>query len=1109
MAGIPLYQKAAEGGGRTHETGERETDARQHLKVSPRPLRKSSGKRLLIKSSLAREIRKSLNLAKARFDEGKGHSKEDVIYKDKNITPDQAALLDGLNSHQYPPSGAIPTSSPKPLRKSRGKRLLIKCSLAQEIRAALDGGRRATAILEKALGHKYIRRWKAKNGRGWDYLYPSDLPRPFAALSALFGLKRERIEADWKKLDVEARYGLGKDAFASHVLEYLSNREKWDAYFAKEGTRGKGEKPRRAQTGGGKTKTAGAQGELFPEPAPKNEKKSSINKNLMREIWGLYSGKGAKAASAGTESAPRQGELFSEEAPSAPDSDSSWNPKSGNYRYKDTGYIAGSRKEMAELYIRRMAKEGRRVSEKDIDWEAVEENPRLAKQLIVKSNIFGKADWETLRSGGMTGGAAFLIDRVYAAVGAEPAGDDAEARRNYSIAIDGLRGRLETCASVKEVTDALKEIREELSGNFVAARKSAEVLELSEKLDNLYDRRLELERKERELARMETAKDREALAFLSREIDKIKALDKRRKKFSRYDLPPPARAEYQALVAEADAERRRLAEAHRKQHGALDEPINQGGKTVGFRRRDYLQSEIKETQAKRDALYAQKTAELIASNPLHAAWFQLGDKFHGTVNYGLFSGSKAFHAHVADARAGRHDDWKWLDKETPAVGGKGTARKAEFEMKVASAFERRGGRDVKARSTLELKKAFNLRDVQSGNWVLNDPESAKFHVDNLAAGLADLGDATGIPDGLLSMNGRLAIAIGARGKGNAGGKTAKAHYESVGRVINITKMAGGGSLAHEWFHAFDNLISEAMSGESSDRFLTEPDAGLTAKQLKPKKEAMERKARFERTGTPGAAFLYKEAAAEAEKAGVRLSPPASEGEHAREVRAAFDRLSKAIAEGNAPLRTKIAYTPSDYARAKFNFEREKGESSVVARIRDAGSLDEALDVVYSRNLKDKDKKQWAILAASWHDGKPEGNIVEANSGSHCSEFRKNAVALDGLGGKPYWATGKEMAARAFAAYVDDKLRGQGRRNDYLAYATTNDFYDDPLFGPSYPYPEGEERERINAAFDDLFAAVNGTGAIRKALGLAAPGMGATAGPWARLEQVMRRMRAAG
>jgi hypothetical protein len=65
-------------------------------------------------------------------------------------------------------------------------------------------------------------------------------------------------------------------------------------------------------------------------------------------------------------------------------------PSSENYRYRDTGYIAGSRKEAAALFLILAGREKRQVSARDIDWDAIEENPRQAEKLIVKSNLFGQ-----------------------------------------------------------------------------------------------------------------------------------------------------------------------------------------------------------------------------------------------------------------------------------------------------------------------------------------------------------------------------------------------------------------------------------------------------------------------------------------------------------------------------------------------------------------------------------------------------------------------------------------------------------------------------------------------------------------------------------------------
>ena len=60
----------------------------------------------------------------------------------------------------------------------------------------------------------------------------------------------------------------------------------------------------------------------------------------------------------------------------------------------------------------------------------------------------------------------------------------------------------------------------------------------------------------------------------------------------------------------------------------------------------------------------------------------------------------------------------------------------------------------------------------------------------------------------------LAIAFGARGRGNA-----LAHYEQDLEVINLTKLRGAGSLAHEWGHALDHMIGQIYT--SSSVFATE------------------------------------------------------------------------------------------------------------------------------------------------------------------------------------------------------------------------------------------------------------------------------------------------
>lgn len=122
--------------------------------------------------------------------------------------------------------------------------------------------------------------------------------------------------------------------------------------------------------------------------------------------------------------------------------------------------------------------------------------------------------------------------------------------------------------------------------------------------------------------------------------------------------------------------------------------------------------------------------------------------------------------------------------------------------------ERRTG-DVDAEV---FRETFGFRGVQFGNYV----EQGKLQKDLNEAydGLMDLAELLSIPPRAVSLNGKLGLAFGARGRGKYA-----AHYERGQVVINLTKNSGSGSLAHEWWHALDNYFGGANANGDHD-FLT-------------------------------------------------------------------------------------------------------------------------------------------------------------------------------------------------------------------------------------------------------------------------------------------------
>lgn len=118
--------------------------------------------------------------------------------------------------------------------------------------------------------------------------------------------------------------------------------------------------------------------------------------------------------------------------------------------------------------------------------------------------------------------------------------------------------------------------------------------------------------------------------------------------------------------------------------------------------------------------------------------------------------------------------------------------------------DHRGGRDI---SEEEFQRTFGTRGVEFGNWV---PQGERqLYLNKTYDAIMDLAEILGISPKAFTHGGRLALAFGARGKSRA-----LAHYEPMREVINLTRMSGAGSLAHEWWHSFDNYMSRIPTGSA-------------------------------------------------------------------------------------------------------------------------------------------------------------------------------------------------------------------------------------------------------------------------------------------------------
>jgi hypothetical protein len=104
-------------------------------------------------------------------------------------------------------------------------------------------------------------------------------------------------------------------------------------------------------------------------------------------------------------------------------------------------------------------------------------------------------------------------------------------------------------------------------------------------------------------------------------------------------------------------------------------------------------------------------------------------------------------------------------------------------------------------SFLTIRKQFDFRSIEIGKWVkeAEKQKAAPLFYD----ALCDLMLILGGNESLISLRGTLALQYGVGGQ-----RGVSAHYDPQTHSFALAKNAGPGSIAHEWFHAFDHYISQ-------------------------------------------------------------------------------------------------------------------------------------------------------------------------------------------------------------------------------------------------------------------------------------------------------------
>jgi hypothetical protein len=357
----------------------------------------------------------------------------------------------------------------------------------------------------------------------------------------------------------------------------------------------------------------------------------------------------------------------------------------------------------------------------------------------------------------------------------------------------------------------------------------------------------------------------------------------------------------------------------------------------------------------------------------------------------------------------------------------------------------------------DFLRDFGIKGGEFGNWLSETDrvESLNYAYD----AFCDLADALDIELTDIGLNGTLSIGFGSRGQGLSG---AVAHYEPDRKVINLTKMKGAGSLAHEWWHAFEDYIS----GDTHQAEMTSNFGKLPPKT---------REAAYNLVN----AINYREGTVEENQ----LEATKRHERNLRHIESFFKQHFKFLesevsdTESKYFKRVPTAADVESYKRLKET--AIKGEEGVYQKFfSEEKTIVDELSALHkeitNRAISKEDRQYLAHLIDQI--GKKQEIKVQKHT-----QFYDDAIAISKTYAKDggYWDSNCEMLARAFAAYITDKTSGG---NDYLSGHSEGAV---PVVagnstGIAYIMPRGEERARIGNAFAELFKAAKEDGLISSA-----------------------------
>ncbi|WP_316157994.1 LPD1 domain-containing protein [Cupriavidus sp. BIC8F] len=462
--------------------------------------------------------------------------------------------------------------------------------------------------------------------------------------------------------------------------------------------------------------------------------------------------------------------------------------------------------------------------------------------------------------------------------------------------------------------------------------------------------------------------------------------------------------------------------------------------------------------------------------PYHSKQFRIGEEWlrpRDMDSEGFYDFLEAQRQQVADKRRQTMENRQSGDTDKQALARPHLAKVIRDGLP-----DERRGRNI---APDDLLDDFGFRACEFGNWL---PDTERQDVLNRAYdALCTLARVLDVDKKALSLDGTLALAFGSRGVGRA-----LAHYECARKVINLTRLRGAGSLAHEWWHAFDDYVGDKLKAEAVDkRAPMAPTLTNTyfASELFLAQQRGRRRGDFKTVIYAN----WNKLPADMEEMRpllklvdtISIRPWSDEevlravqNDLAKEERALLTSLENILLAAQPGASMEVVKQTSRKYLDKLRLEANDPDARKCIWAKHP--LQDALRELPVAGLTGKAKADHDVRLmvlgkhirgyiqayAFCSDDALRRECAHAQNRTY-TQYAVSAQHFDKKKAQPYWSQMRELSARAFESYVQDEIEANGWREDYLVHGTEEAAHD---ARPHSAYPVGRDRAAINAAMKD-------------------------------------------